>query len=180
MSRLTITEKEHWKSRIEKRIDRAIEALQSQNISLMPSINAFAELEAHKSIGTFELHQRIEAIKQQVKDLESEKDGLVAEMYQVALGKQSISNISSYLLPSEFWSLHRQAVARFETKLLMESELGQQIVRMRSERESLLDTVWLATSSLQIRDLWSRVSEVLEDPTTQLQQKILTEGPINS
>lgn len=31
MSRLTVTEKEHWKSRIEHRINRAIEKLQSSN-----------------------------------------------------------------------------------------------------------------------------------------------------
>jgi len=59
---------------------------------------------------------------------------------------------------------------------LKDSAIGKEILKLRAEKDALLDTVWLATSSAQIRDLWSRVSEVLGDPATPLQQQILAEN----
>jgi hypothetical protein len=62
-----------------------------------------------------------------------------------------------------------------EEELLAETPLGQQILKLRAEKEALLDTVWLATSSSQIRDLWSRVSVVLGEEETPLQRQILSQ-----
>ncbi|MCA9120721.1 MAG: hypothetical protein H6822_35915 [Planctomycetaceae bacterium] len=50
----------------------------------------------------------------------------------------------------------RQAV--HEDELLAELERGQEIVRLRQEKEDLLDTVWFATSGAQIKELWSKVA----------------------
>ena len=60
-----------------------------------------------------------------------------------------------------------------EDELLKDSPLGRQILKLRAEKDALLDTVWLATSSAQVRDLWSRVSAVLGEEVTPLQQQIL-------
>lgn len=50
---------------------------------------------------------------------------------------------------------------------------GQKILRLQDEPEELLDTVWLATSSIQIKELWSRVSKLLDQPPTGLQREAL-------
>lgn len=44
-------------------------------------------------------------------------------------------------------------------------------------KEDLLDTVWLATSGAQIKELWSKVPELLGDPQTQLQHEALAIKP---
>ena len=175
MSRLTATEKEHWKTRIEHRINRAIESLQLKDVALMPTIKAKADLQAHKFLGTDALHTRIEAIRKQIKALDEEQDRLDSEMYSIALGKLDCTQ-SRYSIKSDFWSMHRKSQERFEDELMKDSPIGREILKLREEKESLLDTVWLATSSTQIRDLWSRVSSVVGDDATPLQQQILAVG----
>ena len=43
------------------------------------------------------------------------------------------------------------------------------MLRLRQEKDELLDVVWLATSGTEIRQLWQKVVELLGDEQTQLQ-----------
>jgi hypothetical protein len=97
-------------------------------------------------------------------------------MYGQALGKEATQNPNDYRLANDFWSLHRKHQERIEDELLAQSELGRRILTLRAEKDALLDTVWLATSNAQIRDLWSHISVVLGDDSTPLQQQILDKG----
>ena len=49
---------------------------------------------------------------------------------------------------------------------------------MRAEKDGLLDSVWLASSPKQIKDLWSKVAELLGDEQTQLQRDALAITPV--
>jgi hypothetical protein len=60
---------------------------------------------------------------------------------------------------------------------LAEHELGRRIAALRQERERLIDTVWLATSSAAIRELWAKVGQLLEDEPTQLEREALAIEP---
>ena len=61
-----------------------------------------------------------------------------------------------------------------------EDALGQEILRLRREKENLLDTIWLATSPHQIRQLWQKVVELLGDEQTILQKEALAIGATES
>ena len=61
-----------------------------------------------------------------------------------------------------------------EDELLGESELGQRILNLRREKEELIDVVWLATSPKEVKELWTKVTELLGDDQTQLQHDALT------
>ena len=65
-----------------------------------------------------------------------------------------------------------------ESEILAESELGRQVLSLREEKENLLDTVWLATSSSQIKELWSQVNTLLEIKPTVLEEKALKIAPV--
>jgi hypothetical protein len=60
-----------------------------------------------------------------------------------------------------------------EADILAESELGQQVLSLREEKENLLDTVWLATSTSQIKELWQHVNAILSRTPTALEDKAL-------
>ena len=60
-----------------------------------------------------------------------------------------------------------------EEELLAGHELGRQVLQLRADRERLLDTVWLACSSAQIRQLWSSVNALLGDEPTALEREAL-------
>ena len=61
----------------------------------------------------------------------------------------------------------RQAI--HEEELLARDPQGKRILNLRQEKDELLDTVWLATSSKQIKELWQSVAELLR--TSQLSFK---------
>jgi hypothetical protein len=69
----------------------------------------------------------------------------------------------------------RQAVHEYE--LLAESEIGQRILKLREDEDNLLGTVWLATSPKLIKELWSKVAELLGGNQTQLQRVALAIVP---
>ena len=65
-----------------------------------------------------------------------------------------------------------------EGQLLAEHELGRQVLQLRSEKENLLDVVWLETSPVQVRQLWSRVGELLGDKPSELEKEALAIKPL--
>jgi len=65
-----------------------------------------------------------------------------------------------------------------EAEILSESELGSQVLALRQEEDNLLDTVWLATSPSQIKELWEQVNALLEVTPTALEEKALKIAPV--
>lgn len=170
MSRLTVTEKEHWKSRIEQRINRAIEKLQYKNPIYMSTIQAEARASAFKKLGIADLHLKRESLLASIKELQSEADAFEQSMFNQVLGP---NRPYPYHNRSDLDNVVRKEAAHIEDELLAGDELGRQILKFRAEKESLLDTVWLATSSQQVRELWHQVAAVLGDEPTALQAVIL-------
>ena len=66
----------------------------------------------------------------------------------------------------------------FEEKLLGAHEIGSQIVTLCQEKENLLDTIWLATSPSQLKTLWTKVAELIQDGMTPLQQEAIAIPPV--
>jgi hypothetical protein len=69
----------------------------------------------------------------------------------------------------------RQAL--HEDEILAGHELGRQVVGIRAEKDRLLDVIWLATSPVQVRQLWTRVGELIGDEPTQLEREALAIPP---
>ena len=172
MSRLTVTEKEHWKERIELRVSKAMAALEAQDPTLMLTIRAQAEERAHEALGTLDFQRKVATLRRQIKSLEVERDQTERAMLLHSLGPGALLR-GEYHAREDFASQHGRHTARLEDELLKDSPLGRQILKLRAEKDALLDTVWLATYSAQVRDLWSRVSTVLGEEVTPLQQQIL-------
>ena len=84
-----------------------------------------------------------------------------------------------YRQDAEVSNAVKRRKAVHEDELLAESEFGHQVLKLRQEKESLLDTVWLACSAKQIKELWGKVAELLGDEQTQLQREVLAIEPVD-
>jgi hypothetical protein len=60
---------------------------------------------------------------------------------------------------------------------LGDDSVGREITRLEAERDRLLDIVWLATSPVQIKQLWSKVAALLGDEPTPLEREVLAIAP---
>lgn len=183
MGQLTVKEKEHWKERIGRKIEQAIETLVSkQDPGYLSRVQGEAKTQAYDSLRLTALKQQFEEAKQQEEKLKADKKRLCIEMMAMVTGKAPDVFANSYYScdrePQEVITAVARRQRVHQEELMQSDPLGRQILAHWQEREELLDTVWLATSSSQIKDLWQRVADLLEQSPTPLQKKALELMPV--
>jgi len=176
---LTITEKEHWKDRIARRIEKRIEAIFAEEPNLEDRIQREARQRALSSLGLSDQQTELDEIEKQKDALEKREKQIGKAMLARVRGVpvENIDDYGVYRYNTEVDNAVQRRQAVHEEELLAENEHGQQILRLRREKEDLLDTVWLATSGAQIKELWSKVADLLDDEQTQLQRDALAIKP---
>ncbi len=180
MSGLTVTEKEHWKTRIARRIEKRIEAITASDPNFFERIERDVRQRALESLGLAEYQTELDQLEQQKAVLEKREKQLNKAMLAKIRGVEpdDLDDYHSYRHHNEVDNAVTRRKAVHEDELLAESELGQQVLRLRGEKDELLDVVWLATSGTEIRQLWQKVVELLGDEQTQLQKDALAIEPV--
>jgi len=179
MPGLSVTEKEHWKDRIGRRIDKRIESIAAEEPNLLDRVHREAHERALRSLDLDQLHAEKESIEEQHEALEKREFEVEREMLAKVRGvpPESIEG-QPYRYDQEVTRAVERRQAVFEDELLAESERGRRILQLRLERENLLDVVWLATSPKQLKTLWSKVAELLGDEPTALVRDALAIEPV--
>ena len=181
MPGLTVAEKNHWKDRLSKRIDRRIETIAAEEPNLLDRVKRDARERAMQSLNVAELQADVDAIEQQEETLDKRKSLLHRTML-ARVRRVPLEMIDQHYTPTHYNNEVENAVksrqAIHEDELLAECEVGRRVLKLRQERESLLDVVWLSSSPVQIRELWAKVSALLGDEQTQLHRDALTIPPV--
>lgn len=162
---VTVTEKEYWKARIEKRIEQRVEAISAKEPYFWERLQRESRQRTLASLGLLEWQEELDAIERQLALLENRRRQIERAMLAHARG-MATKDIDDY-------ENHRhrrevdQAIARRQVvhqgELLAESEIGQHILKLRKGKETLVDFLWLATAPMQIQDLWSKVALLLNE-----------------
>ena len=178
MPSLSVAEKSHWKDRISKRIDKKIEAILAGEPSLMDRVQEQARQRAVQSLGLAELQAELDALTRQQVELERQEHHLRRAMLAV-VRRCPVDQVDEHYCRSQPHDVS-QAIQRRQTvhedELLAEDDVGRTILRLRHERDNLLDVVWLATSPAEVKQLWQKVTELLGDEPTALQREALAIG----
>lgn len=181
MPGLTVAEKTHWKDRLSKRIDRRIETIAAEEPNLLDRVKRDARVRAMQSLNVAELQADVDGIEEQEETLDKRKSLLHRTML-ARVRRVPLETIDQHYTPTHYNNEVENAVksrqAIHEDELLADCEVGRRILTLRREKESLLDCVWLASSPIQVRELWSKVSELLGDEQTQLHRDALTIPPV--
>lgn len=181
MPQLTVTEKNHWKERITRKIEQAIEALHAnEHPQFLKELRRDARRRAIASLGLAELKAAVEQIEQQKAALDKKHKHAYREMMALVEGKPIEDIHTGY--HSEPYEVEREIAKRanvHEQEILEETELGRRILTLTQEKEELLDTVWLATSGKQIKQLWQKMSTLLDQRPTPFQEEALQIAPVD-
>lgn len=178
---LTVKEKEHWKERIGKRIDSAVEKLKmSDSAGVLSGIEEEAIKEAERSLGLSELIEKMDELNGRKKKLDEQLTAVGVEMCKTLGGSEAHSYHYGCGLPHWIKGKIKQRAKVHRTPLLQDSELGRNLLKLEREKEELLDTVWLSTSSKQIKQLWAEVAELLNIEQTDLQKKAAEIEPVSA
>lgn len=176
---LTIREKDHWKERISRKVDAAVEAIYAKaDPGLLGRLRSAAREKALESLHLLDLEKTLDDIKRKKKELDRKEKETFRKMLAVVrrCDLKEIDYGYSYR-PHEVENAIRLRADIHETELLANHPLGRQILELRAEKEELLDTVWLAVSTKQIKELWSKVAELLGQESTALQKQALEIEP---
>lgn len=178
---LTVSEKQHWKERIARKISQAVDALlEKNNPNYMKEVAADARKEAPTRLGVVEVINHLKQLGLEEKRLKEEEENTVMQLLAIIRGADPKAVVMHFGWRDELDRATRKTQEVLEKELLAADPLGRQILKLRREEEELLDTVWLATSPQQIRSLWQSVAELLAGEVTPLQQHALSTPPPES
>jgi hypothetical protein len=142
----------------------------------MGRIKTEARTRAHQSLGLAEFQAELESITMGKAALERRERTARRAMLAKVRGIPAADLEDRYYGSSDAHeaelAVNRRAAVH-EDDLLAENDIGREVLRLRAEKDNLLDTVWLATSSAQIRTLWTKVSTLLGDEPTVLEREAL-------
>ncbi len=179
---LTVREREHWRDRIAKRIDQRIETLVArEDPTLLQRVSEDARQKAYESLAIGAQQRELEALQKEREQLERRQRRLKAEQRAVINGTTVEDELESGGYGGHDYMVEDAVKARakaLEADILAESDLGRQVIGLRNEKDNLLDTVWIATCSAQIKELWEQVNALLEAKPTALEEKALKIAPI--
>jgi hypothetical protein len=185
MPGLTVTEKNHWRDRLAARFDRAAEKIKSSHPTLFDRVTRQARSLALESLGIAAPYAELEAIKAEEAALARRKKqaqrALVATLRGVPVDEVGDSFNVRYsgemALPHEAVEAIAKRQAAHQERLLADDPVGSEVARLDMEKDHLLDTVWLAISPAQIKQLWAKVGELLGDEPTALEREALAIEP---
>jgi len=129
----------------------------------MERINQAAREKALNSLGIDELQRCLDRIEHQEKLLGARREKACREMAAKLRGVpvRQVPKTSRYGIETEVSATVSKRQAVHEQELLAETPRGREILTLRQEKDNLIDTVWLATSSKQVKDLWQEVDDML-------------------
>jgi hypothetical protein len=185
MPGLTVTEKTFWKDGIAARIARRIEAIQAAHPALFDRVRRQAHAGALESLGLADAYAELERIQIEEAALARRKKQTQRAMLAAIRGlpiDEVPDNFSMRYggelpLPVEAVDALTRRQAAHQEQLLGDDPIGREITRLEAERDTLLDTVWLACSPAQIKQLWSKVAALLGDEPTLLEREALAIAP---
>ena len=186
MPGLTVTEKTHWRDRIAARIDRAAERIKARHPALFDRVAREAHAQALASLGVAEVVRRAGGHQGR-----GGGPGPPQEARPAGHGRRPCGPCRSTRSPTRFNVRYgsdlalpheaAEAIARrqaaHQEQLLADDPIGREIARLEAEKDNLLDTVWLAASPAQIKQLWAKVAELLGDEPTALEREALAIEP---
>jgi hypothetical protein len=176
---LTVAEKEHWKERISARIKKKIDALiATEDPGLLVRVQRKARMRACDGLGIGDEEREFLELDKEKRRIEKRQRRLRAEQIAKLRSTTPEQELETgvYLHPydARVESDVRDRARALEDQILSESEVGRRVLTLRREQEHMLDTVWLATSCRQVRELWQKVTALLEEEPTPLEREVLT------
>lgn len=177
---LTVSEKNHWKDRIARRIEKRIETVLAAEPNLMDRIHRDARQRALQSLGLADWQVELDSIQLQKDQLEKRSQQIHKAMLAHVQGvpvEDLEDTCYGYRREEEVKSAVAKRQKVHEDDLLAECDSGREILRLRREQEDLLDTVWLASSPSQLKTLWTKVNELLGTEPTRLERDALAIPP---
>lgn len=164
---LSVTEKEEIKRIIEERINQQITRIQTENKIAASQIKKQARQQAVEALGLTAEITEMEQINTDQEKLNKRKEALESKV-MATLGVD-IKEHRYYNNATMIEERLKSATASYEDTLLKAHPQLGRIVTLNEEKMNLLQSVWIATSSAQVKLLFEMVNKLLNTSPTELE-----------
>lgn len=138
---LTVSEKNHWKERISRRIEKKTETLLAADPNLMDRIHRDARQRALQSMGLADWQAELDSIEQQKETLDKRSQRVLKAMLAHVRGvptEDIEGTCYGCYREDEVKSAKAKRQKVHEDELLAECDTGKEVLRLRQEQEDLL------------------------------------------
>ncbi len=170
---ITITEKQHWKERIESKINKRIDQIRLLDSKLFQHLDEQSRSAAITQANLAAEFSRLAQLDKDEAELKSNQNEILNTIHAALCGKDT--SYSHYNCRGNIEEKLRRLKVTHLEELMRQHEQGREVLKLNSERDNLLDTVWLATSPKQVIALWQKVVNLLDGESTEMQKQILLE-----
>jgi len=159
---ITVTEKQELRDIINTRVEKRITQIEHENVA---GLEAMAEMAREQAIKDLELVEYVQR-----------NDDLTATQERLKKAQEKLQKDTAEKLElKDNWRREEQIEDRIEKatgvvkgKMMADNDVGKEILRLQAEQEHMLETVWVATSSAQVKELFMKVNSVLNESPTGL------------
>lgn len=159
---ITVTEKQELRDIINDRVDKAIARLEHDNTLGITKLREVAKELAVKELELGEFLKKDDDADASIARITKERDKLRDE------AADRLGTRRDYRVRDGIDAHIEKAVDIVFDRMLADDEVGKKILALQAEKESMLETVWIATSSEQVKKLFLHVHNVLGESTTAL------------
>lgn len=178
-TQLSQKDKQHWRDLIAKKIDKRIDGIKAACPSRFSNLAAQAYNESLKSLGLVPFYTKEDTLTKQIRELEQQKEknerAMIAHLRNVP--PDTIERYT-YNCRSEVQEAVEKRAATHLDALMQADDLGQQVLALEAEKEDLLNSVYLATATSQIKDLYASVLKLIDETPTTLTGAAMAITPV--
>jgi hypothetical protein len=156
---LAVAEKQELIKMIEARIDAQVKSIEDAHVAETARLEAKAKTMAIKQLGLGAVYARLRACEMQMEMLKAKVSALVNEL----LAKVDPESVDSYNARAHLDSAIGGQTCVHAERLRAKTSWGQEIARLRAERDGVKTALLLATTSKEVKGLWTRVSAIIGD-----------------
>lgn len=165
---ISVTEKEHIRELIEKRINAEIERISTENKQDADDIKAKARAQAIAALGLTQAIEDLDALELQLTKLNEKRSKLehkTLELLNIDISRNYNRN-PRQAIDAKIAS----ASVSYEKTLIDAHPKLMKINELKAEKDNLLQTIWIATSNTQVKQMFDYLNALLGTKPTAFEQ----------
>lgn len=153
---INFTEKQHWKARIEAKLNERIRQARAGNAELLKEFGVRARAEVQETFSLDEAFAEIQYLEKQIDALTERQENLIVALYVKITGDSEAEHEKWMLrrIEGEIADLERQKAE----EMLLSHPAGREIAQLQQEKERLLDAIMLAANINQVITIWDQAT----------------------
>jgi hypothetical protein len=171
---MTVAEKEALQAILKQKIEDRIEGLE---VEAAADFKEMDENSRQKALVHLEIDEEFRSAMTIYERIQEDKKRL--DKLWAMLAERLDLNRRAYRLHEEVNGEVERKAKVFKRTMMAEHPVGQKILALEKEKKDMLSTIWLATSTKQVKELFTKLDGILGNQMTEFEKEVLAIEPVS-